>query len=273
MIEFDKGLTGFVVSVDQASKLISSIDMKVDMTQISRKSPSGPQTTIEQFGWKSGAITTELPKDHTFVYEAPKGFSKVDSLTEREGPKDHPLLGKPAPEFTLTVLDGPGRTKTITKEELGGKVVVIDFWATWCEPCLHELPEIQKLVARYAGSKKDVMVVVLSQDDEPAELSQVRKLVEKTLSEKGLNLSMSPVGLVGLDPSKSVGGAFEIEGYPSLVILDRKGVVRLVHAGYDPNSSVPLNKSLAKEIDGLLGAKSPATTVDNAKKPSRKNEK
>ena len=64
------------------------------------------------------------------------------------------------------------------------------------------------------------------------------------------------MGLIGLDPSKSVGGAFELEGYPTLVILDRKGVVQSVHVGYDPNSSVPLNKSLAKEIDTLLDGKS-----------------
>ena len=133
------------------------------------------------------------------------------------------MLGKPAPEFTLTVLDGPGKTKTITKAELAGKVIVIDFWATWCGPCMKELPEIQKLIEAYAGSKKDVVVVALSQDDEPAELSQVRKLVEKTLSEKSFNLSKAPVGLVGLDPSKSVGDAFQLEGYPTLVILDRKG--------------------------------------------------
>ena len=115
-----------------------------------------------------------------------------------------------------------------------------------------------------------MVVVALSQDDEPAELSQVRKLVEKTLSEKGFDLSMAPVGLVGLDPSKSVGGAFQLEGYPTLVILDRKGVVQSVHVGYDPSSSVPLNKSLAKEIDTLLDGKSLLARTEASKEAQGK---
>ena len=61
-------------------------------------------------------------------------------------------------------------------------------------------------------------------------------VVERTLSEKKLTLSAAPVGLIGLDPSQSVGGAFELEGYPTLMIIDQKGIVQSVHVGYDPNS-------------------------------------
>ena len=98
-------------------------------------------------------------------------------------------LGKPAPDFTLTLLDGPGKTRTVTKADLAGKVVLIDFWATWCGPCLMELPEIQKLVEHYKDAKKEVVIVALSQDDDPKEISEIRTLVEKTLAEKKIKLT------------------------------------------------------------------------------------
>ena len=59
------------------------------------------------------------------------------------------------------------------------------------------------------------------------------------------------MGRIGLDPSKSVGTAFELEGYPTLVILDGKGTVQSVHVGFNPEAAEPLSKTLAKEIDAL----------------------
>src|SRR5439155_27114919 len=132
---------------------------------------------------------------------------------------------------------------------------LIDFWASWCGPCLMELPKIQQLIENYSGSQKGVLIVALSQDSQPNELSEVRKLVEKTLSDKKITLTGSPVGRIGLDPSNSVGNAFDVEGYPTLVILDAKGVVQSAHVG-NPEPAEPLHKSLAKEIDALLEGKS-----------------
>jgi thiol-disulfide isomerase/thioredoxin len=274
LIDFDGDRPDILLTVDPATKLLSGIDLKFDPETLAKSGPGGQPIEIEKFGWTSGLVSTKPVKDEEFAFVAPAGSALVDALIPKQEEKasDDAKLGKPAPDFTLTVLDGPGKTRTITKAELKGKVVVIDFWATWCGPCLMELPEIQKLIEGFAASKKnDVLVVALSQDSEPTELAEVRKLVEKTLSEKKITLTGSPVGQIALDPSNSIGNAFEVQGFPTLVILDQKGVVQSVHVGFNPNASEPLHKTLAKEIDTLLDGKSlvdkkPKAT-EAAKKP------
>ena len=115
------------------------------------------------------------------------------------------------------------------------------------------------------------IVVALSQDDNSTELAEVRKLVEQTLAQKKINLTGGQAGRIGLDPSKSVGSAFEVEGYPTLVILDGKGIVKSVHVGFNPDAAEPLSKTLAKEIDTLLEGKSLAGPKDKSNEASKKD--
>ena len=262
LIDMQEG-PDLLLTVDPATKLLSAIELKIDPAQLEKSAPPGQSLTIDRFGWASGTVSTRVPADRSFAFAVPKGFTPIDAEKDRPALAAAPApqyavqekLGKPAPEFTLTVLDGPGKTRTLGKADLAGKVVVIDFWATWCGPCLMELPEIQKLVEHYAA-RKDVLVVALSQDDHPAEISEIRKLVEKTLADKKINLTSAAVGRIGLDPSNAVGKAFEVEGYPTLVILDGKGIVQSAHVGYNAEAGEPLHKTLATEIDALLEGKS-----------------
>jgi thiol-disulfide isomerase/thioredoxin len=162
------------------------------------------------------------------------------------------LVGKPAPDFTLTVLDGPGRTKKVSKADLAGKVVMIDFWATWCSPCLEELPEVAKMIESYAG--KNAVIVALSQDEGAGDGDEggVRELVEETLRKKGLDLQKGSVGMVALDPTREVGEKFKVSVLPAVIILDSKGVVQSIRIGF----SRDVRSALSEDIDTLLEGKS-----------------
>lgn len=251
--------------VDKKTKLLHAIELEVDAKALSET--LGQKVTVERAGWVAGAVSSETPKADAFAYDAPKAFTKVESFVDAaaaEGPEQSKfrvddLIGKPAPEFTLSVLDEAGKFKRVTKADLAGKVVMIDFWATWCGPCIKELPDVQKVVEAYAKNKKNVVVVALSLDERPSEIRDVRKIVEAKLDQIHVKLTGNSVGLVALDPSGTIRDAFQVEALPTVVILDQKGVVQSTHIGLNPEA----RERLSKDIDTLLEGK-PLTTKAGA---------
>jgi thiol-disulfide isomerase/thioredoxin len=125
-------------------------------------------------------------------------------------------VGSQLPEFALKDLQG----RPLSSADLRGKVVVIDFWATWCEPCKKEMPGYQRLLDRYGshgvavvGFKFDTMM-----DSEDPLLFAKRIGVRYPLA-------------VASDPLKqSFGG---IEGLPTTMIYDRQGVLRSRVIGFE----------------------------------------
>lgn len=121
--------------------------------------------------------------------------------------------GKPAPQFTLRTLDG---SRTVSLTELRGKVVLINFWASWCPPCVEETPD---LVAAYSQiADPNVVFVGIGMQDENAKLQTFAAEYKIPY-------------LVVEDPEGKVGDAYGVRGMPTTVYIDRDGIVRKIVNG------------------------------------------
>lgn len=147
------------------------------------------------------------------------------------GEASHPLLGKPGPDFTEKTVSGG--TTTITLHALSGKVAVVDFWATWCEPCKKSFPKLEALSARYGSD--GLQVVGVSEDDEKGGISDF-----------AANLG-AKFPLVW-DENKVIAAKWQPRTMPSTFILDRTGKIRFVHLGYHDNEEALIER----EIKSLL---------------------
>ena len=138
--------------------------------------------------------------------------------------------GQRAPEFSLPSLKG----SNVALSQLRGKVVLVDFWAQWCEPCKKELPQLDRLSKEYAA--KGVVVLAVNIDKQ-------RENAERMVKQLGLTLD------VLLDPAGSVAGSYDLPKMPTSFVVDRKGIVRFVNEGFDGPKDVERFKH---ELDELV---------------------
>lgn len=139
-------------------------------------------------------------------------------------------VGKPAPELELQDLKG----KKVKLSDLKGKVVVLDVWATWCGPCKNMIPHSREIVTRHKD--KPFAMVSISAD-------QTTALVEKFVAEMPMPWTHWFNG-----PSGGIIEEWSIEGFPTVFIIDAKGVLRHKIVGFGPGS----DKKLDDAIDPLV---------------------
>jgi peroxiredoxin len=116
-----------------------------------------------------------------------------------------------APDFTLPDLQGKKRSLS----DYRGKVVLLSFWATWCPPCVDELPSMARLQARMKG-QPDFALVTVSVDDSA-------KVVKKFFKRQG---ALFRPEAVLMDPSRKVPASFGTVKFPETYLIDRTGTVR-----------------------------------------------
>ena len=122
----------------------------------------------------------------------------------------------PAPNFTLQSNAGG----QVSLASLKGKVVMVNFWATWCVPCRQEMPHLEALYEKYNGLGFELLAVNVEKNNAEG----ARKWLQET-----------PVTFpVLFDPENQVTKLYKVQTMPSTVIIGRDGTMRFMHNGYKP---------------------------------------
>jgi len=155
------------------------------------------------------------------------GLAKASRLTTA---KDSlPVLNRPAPEFRLKDTEG----KIVSLSDFKGKVVVIDFWATWCVPCRQSFPAMEKALNHFKGQGDVVFLFIDTRETSP----NFKKLVKMQMKKNQypFNVVFDETGPDGLQNKQYL--IYNMPGIPTKFIVDAKGIIRYQLVGFNPKQS------------------------------------
>jgi len=162
-----------------------------------------------------------------FVKDAPGSPNVEDARKMVENPR---RAREPfAPDFSITTSEGE-----YTLDELKGKVVLLDFWGTWCTPCVESVPGLRDLNKKLAKESSFVMISVSSDGDEDKWKDFIAK--EKM------------VWVQYLDRDRKVQRAFRVSAFPTYILLDSDGVIRYRSTGMSFAKEASLEDAVKKQI-------------------------
>jgi peroxiredoxin len=135
-----------------------------------------------------------------------------------------------APDFAFTSAQG----EYITLEDLKGKVVMLDFWGTWCPPCVESVPELRNLHKRYAKEPSFVLIGISSDHDDETwrEFTNKNRMVWPQYRDK----------------DRKILSAFNIRAFPTYIIIDHEGIVRYQSVGFSWTRSANLDDAIRKYV-------------------------
>ncbi len=188
------------------------------------------ELTIRFDDWR---VNVDLPAER-FAFVAPQGAVEVESfygdLFAGEPDVAHPLIGRAAPGLRLDLLDGG---EVVLRDHRDRDIVILDFWATWCGPCIAALPILVEVAEEYR--ERGVVFYAVNQAEDP-------ETIRAFLKGRELNLQ------VALDPQGRAGDLYGVIGIPQTVLIDSAGTVQVVHTGFGSG----LKEQLRGELDALL---------------------
>lgn len=154
---------------------------------------------------------------HTFRIKLIAGLLAALSITVLLAPAQ---ASGPAPQFEL-----PGDSGKVSLKSLAGRVVYVDFWASWCTPCRKSFPWMNQIQQTYGD--KGLAIVAINLDKDKQAVSQFLKANPAQFT-------------VAYDPAGSTASAFKVQGMPSSYLIDRHGQIRHSHIGFREISKADL---------------------------------
>jgi len=206
---------------DQAFKLLETL-VKTG------KSTAVMDAQLKELYAKKNNSTTSFETYFSKLQTSVKSTVKAELKTK--------MLNSVAPTFTLKDLNG----KEIALGDLKGKVVVLDFWATWCAPCIASFPAMQKMVSKH----KDVaFLFIATQEKEEGALERVKSFIAKNKYNFHVLMDSEITGKPGAYQALS---AYKPSGIPAKYIIDKNGKLRFATLGFSSDSE------LINELEAMI---------------------
>jgi peroxiredoxin len=207
-------------------------------------------------GKSTSVMKDELKKDYTKLNGSDKGFDTYVAALEADAKaKAHAdlaatMINQPAPQFTLKDIDG----NTVTLNDLKGKIVIVDFWATWCGPCKASFPGMQLAVNKYKDDPNVKFLFVDCWETDANYVDGVKKFIAD--NKYSFHVLIDEKGSDGRQ-SKVV-SSYDVSGIPTKFIIDKSGNIRFKYIGYDGTP-----EGLLDEVTNMINmtANPPAASV------------
>lgn len=237
-----RGSQKLTMVIDPQTHLLRQLSVDLNPAAVSARATNEFKRTVMTEIIYTNINTQPTFAAQHFAWTPPEGAKDIATIMreqQREG-----LVGKPAPEFTLPTLDGTN----VSLSNLRGQVVVLDFWASWCPPCVQALPHLGQLYEEKLGS--DVKIYAVNVQEDP---SVIRNFVQAK------NLKVP----VLIDAQAKVAEQYNVESLPRTVVINKQGMVTEVFSGLGPNTFSELRAAIDAASNGKIPVreKEPGTTA------------